>query len=530
MKLSHKMMIVSTVALIGVSPIISASAPVLVQAANESATKKDSDNAGNNDRSSKQTKASKKGTIKLSHNAYVYDKNGKRLKTYMGSAKYTKIPKDKLLNYREKVTIANQDYYDIGSGAFVKAANVGYVDGKKVVKATKTTTAKIKRNAYIYDAKGKTDKKKLKKGQTVNVDQLIYISKKLYYRISGQTNQFIKAANVGTVTGPKLKPVTPAPAKDESLPNDKETVITLSRNAYLYDGNGESSKTLIKKGQQLKVDQLKYIGKKLYYRINDSNYPGTDQWVKKSNVGVIAGKQLKPVNAMPEEDKTVTTVTLARNANVYNDKGVKQSTKTFAKDHTARVTELRYIWVEADNKAELFYKLQSDKNGYLKEADISMVSGAKLVPVNTPETAKNETVTATDTDKKALQDALTDATKVKADDSYKLATKSLRDAYDAAVTSASQINAAVSTIAQVNGAVAKLNTAKAALNGKKVQVKDLTNLTVDEANQIVKLAATANGVDASAVQFSNNNTVLTVTNANGFQQTLNISDYAVAAK
>lgn len=516
MKLSHKLMMVSTAALIGVSPVISTSQAVTVQAAKKATAKK---------------KTSKKGTIKLSRNAYVYDKDGKRLKTYMGSAKNTKIVKGITLNYRSKVTISGKDYYDIGNGAFVKAANVGYVDGKKVGKTTPAAntavTGKIKHNAYIYDAKGKTNKKKIKKGQTVSFDQSIHIGKKLYYRISGQDNQFIKAANVGKLSG-KLKP-----ADTDNTPSDNQndpTVITLSHNAYIYDGEGHSTKKLLRTGQQIQVDKLQYIGSKLYYRISDSNYPGTDQWVKKNNVGVITGKQLKPANSKPEQDPNSTLVTLARDANVYNDKGVLQTTKTFAKGHTARVSELRYIWVEAENKAVLFYKLQSDKNGFIKEDDVSTISGQKLTPVNTPESAKNATVNAAASDKKALQDLLNQDATVKASDAYKLSAKSLRDAYDAAITTGNQINSAGSTIAQVNDAVSKINTAKAALNGKKVVVADLKNLTSTEADQIVQLIATVNGVDKSAIQFSNNNTVLTITSANGFQQVLNISDYATTNK
>lgn len=519
MKFSHKFMMISAAALIGVSPVIGAGQFTVVQAADKVATKKNNN--------------SKQNTIKLSHNAYVYDKNGKRLKTYMGSAKNTKIGKGITLTFNGKVTIKNKEYYNLGGNAYVKAANVGYVNGKKVVKPAATTKAKIKHNAYIYDAKGKTEKKKIKKGQTVTVDQLIYIGKKLFYRIGGQSNQFIKAANVGKTTGAKLKPVNKKPSKDDNSPSDNQndpTVITLSHNAYIYDGNGHSTKTLIRKDEKITVDQLKYIGKKLFYRIKDDNFPGEDQWVKKNNVGIVSGKQLQPTNSKPEDDKDVTTITLARTTNVYNSKGVAQPTKTFAKGHRARVTELRYIWVKDDNKAELFYKLQSDKNGYIKQDDISKVSGVKLTPVNTPETAKGETVTATSTDKKALQDLLTQDAAVKASDSYKLSAKALRNAYDSAISSGNQVNTAIATVAQVSDIVNQINNAKAVLNGKKVVVNDLKNLTINESNQIVDLVASVNGVDKSVVKFSNNNTVLTVTSANGFQQTLNIADYATTNK
>ena len=522
MKLSHKLMMVSTAALIGVSPVLSASQTAVVQAAHKSTAKKTSSTKKN---------TSKKGTIKLSHNSYVYDKDGKRLKTYMGSSKNTTIGKGITLKYKDKVLIDDIEFYDIGGGAFVKAANVGYVDGKKVTKAnatTSTASAKIKHNAYIYDAKGKTDKKKIKKGQIVTFDQAVYIGNKLYYRISGQSNQFVKAANVGKLSGASLKPVN-----EDNTPSDNQndpTVITLNHNAYIYDDQGNASKTLLKKGQQVQVDKLQYIDGKLYYRISDSKYPGENQWVKKSNVGVITGKQLKPANEKPVDKQNETFATIARDTNVYDEKGVAQPTKTFAKGHVARVNELRYIWIQSESKAVLFYKLQSDKNGFIKESDVNTVSGHKLTPVNTPETAKNQMVNATDTDKKPLQDALGQVAAVKASDTYKLSAKSLRDAYDAAIATGTQVNTAISTVAQVNDTLSKITSAKNALNGKKVIVNDLKNLSISEADQIVQLAATANGVDKSAIQFSNNNTVLTITSANGFQQTLNITDYATTNK
>ena len=62
MKLSHKLMVVSAASLIGVSPVLSASQTAVVQAAHKSTAKKTSSTKKN---------ASKKGTIKLSHNSYV---------------------------------------------------------------------------------------------------------------------------------------------------------------------------------------------------------------------------------------------------------------------------------------------------------------------------------------------------------------------------------------------------------------------------------------------------------------------------
>ncbi|NRO08037.1 SLAP domain-containing protein [Lactobacillus helveticus] len=136
---------------------------------------------------SKKTASSKKttskkttsNTIKLIHNAYVYDKNGKRLKTYMGSAKYTTIAKGVTVNSNGTETIDGVLYYSLGGGAYIKAANV---DGKAATSSSTkktsskttskkntssekntssdeesedSTSVKLIHNAYVYDENGK---------------------------------------------------------------------------------------------------------------------------------------------------------------------------------------------------------------------------------------------------------------------------------------------------------------------------------------------------------------------------------------
>lgn len=548
MKLSHKLIMVSAAALMGVSPLLSAAqgANPIAQAA---------------------SKSSSKGTIKLSGNAYVYDKNGKRDKNYMGGGKNAVIAKGVTLNYTGKtVMIDNTEYYPIGNNAYVKAANVGYKDGKPVSSTTKTpakkpaatttnkptdskttpkksdpkvkkstakkTTVTLKHNAYIYDSKSKTNKKLVKKGQTLTVDQLTDIGSKLYYRISGQKNQFIKNTNVGTVTGPKLTPNTKLttvtlkhnayiydsfgdtkkklvkkgktvtvdqlryidtklyyriggqknqfiksanttketgpelkPINHKPVP-DTMTVITLNHNAYIYDGNGKSDKVLLKKGQRITVDQLKYIGSKLYYRIADKNYPGDDQWVKKANVGIIEGKQLKPDNSMPINNTPSATITVGNDTYVHNSRGEKQTTMPFTAGHTARVSEMKYIWIPDENKADLFYKLASDKDGYVKASDVSGITGDSLSPVNTEQEAKDDTVIATKSDKQDLQAELDKENDIKSSDAYKFASESLRDTYDSDADAADEVNSSsVSSVAEVKNATQNLEDAAKALDG-----------------------------------------------------------------
>ncbi|MDF7638306.1 SLAP domain-containing protein [Lactobacillus sp. ESL0791] len=502
MKKKRKLIMLSVAALLAIDPVITITknVGVTVQAADDK-------------------KTSAKGTIKLNRNAYVYDKNGKRLSTYMGSKENTLIGKGVSLKYAEPpVSIDGTSFYNIGGGAYVKVANVGYVDGKAF--NYKAATAKLKRNSYIYDGDGDTTKQVLKKKLTISVDQLKYIGNNLYYRIADQKNQFVKANNVGSVSK-KLKPVNSKPVTI--------AVATLTHNAYIYDGNGKSLNKKIAKNKQVTVDQLKYIDSKLYYRIKDKNYPGDDQWIKKNNIGVVTGDKIEPINNKPVVDPKTTVVTLGNKANVYSDKGSKQKINTLAKGTQTRVTELRYIWLPNKNEADLFYKMANNKNGYLRDIDISDVQGVRLVPVNTQEEAKNDVTIATTADKQPLQVALDHGNDVKKSDAYLLSAKSLQEPFDTALTAANSANiGANTTLSDIKQAIDNLNEAEKALDGKKIQVADLNNLTVDEANQIIKLAAAVNGVDASAVKFTNNNSNLTITNANGFAKDLNVADYAVA--
>ena len=550
MKLSHKLIMVSAAALMGVSPLLGAAQGVnpVAQAASKS--------------------SSKKGTITLSNNAYVYHKNGKRDTNYAGGGKNAVIAKNITLKYVGKpVTIKGTEYYPIGSNDYVKAANVGYKDGKAVTASTskapakkassttttdktaakdqssttdkstkkaasKKTTITLNHNAYIYNSKGKTNKKIVKKGQTLTVDQLNAIGSKLYYRIKGQKNQFIKNANVGTVNGPKITPATKLttvtlthnayiyngfggtkkkaikkgktiivdrlmyidttlyykiggqknqfikmanttketgpdlkPSNHKPVP-DTMTVITLNHNAYVYDGNGKSDKVLLKKGQRITVDQLKYIGSKLYYRIADKNYPGDDQWVKKANVGIIEGKQLKPDNSMPINNTPSATITVGNDTYVHNSRGEKQTTMPFTAGHTARVSEMKYIWIPDENKADLFYKLASDKDGYVKASDVSGITGDSLSPVNTEQEAKDDTVIATKSDKQDLQAELDKENDIKSSDAYKFASESLRDTYDSDADAADEVNSSsVSSVAEVKNATQNLEDAAKALDG-----------------------------------------------------------------
>lgn len=563
MKLNHKLIMVSAAALMSVSPLVaniqnSVQAATTTKSSSKTTAKKTTDSKSNSkstsskkaatkttakkSTSSKATSKASSNDITLARNAYVYDKNGKRLDKYMGSAKYTTIAKGVTVKSNGTTKINGVLYYSLGNNAYIKAANV--VGGANASSSSKTTTSTTKKttstkksttskktstkkdseasdmdaikvklihNAYVYDQNGKRIKKyngktKLTKGTTVNSYGTDTINGKDYYQLNAAGTAFVKASNVDSTSS---------------------VTITMKKNAYIYDGNGNTKKKTVKKGKKVKATEARYIGTKLYYKIGD------DQFVKAANVGKVSSK-LDPVNE-PDGSATVddnssdytnlnaSIVTTTKVAPLYDIKGQADSTRSFGAGQKQQVSELRYIATSANSTPELFYKLASGR-GYLKATDV-IYSGKTLSPVNTSEQALAEVTVATAADKAKLTPSINEANAIKNTDAYKLASSSAKSAYDKAITDATAVNNnASATVAQVNEAIANITSAKAKLDGKKVTVANLSNLTPDEVSAIVKLVASVNNVPESSVQFTNNTTLAIVTN--GYTQALNINDYA----
>lgn len=554
MKLSHKLIMVSAAALMSVSPLLNTTQNVNAATASTkktttkktsskktttkksastkktTSTKKSTSKKTTKKAASSKTTTSKKttsNTIKLTHNAYVYDKNGKRLKTYMGSAKYTTIAKGVTVNSNGTKTIKGVLYYSLGGGAYIKAANVdGKVATSSSTKKTSSkntssnkpstdesedsTSTKLIHNAYVYDVNGKRIKKyegksKLTKGTEIDTYGTVNIKGKKYYQLDKEGTAFVKAGNV-----------------------DRPTTITLKKNAYIYNGEGKTKKKLVKKGKTVKTTEARYIGTKLYYKIGD------DQFVKAANVGKVKGEELDPINEpdgaatveVPDtEDVNSTKVITKGVVSLYDIKGQKYANRIFDAGVSQQVSELRYIATSVNSTPQLFYKLASGR-GYLK-ADEVTVDGKILNAVNTQEQAKADVTVATTADKAKLTQSINEAASVKASEIYKLSSSTAKAAYDKAITDGAIVNNnASATIGQVNEAESAITSAKAKLNGAKIAVANLNSLTPDEVTAIVRAVANANNVPESAIQFSNNNTTLSIV-TNGYTQSLNINDYAV---
>ena len=444
MKLSHKLVMVSAAALMSVAPLLGTAENVnTVQAAPKKTTSKKA--------------ASNK--ITLVRNAYVYDKNGKRLDKYMGSAKYTTIAKGVTVTSTGTKTINGVKYYDLGGGAYIKAVNVDGKAASSTSSLSKGTKAKFVSNSYIYDKNGKRiskyqGKSKFVKGDSVTTYGIQTINGKKYYQLDKKGTAFVRTVNIDGKTTSNQESSVSNDAEstkkyDYSLKKNayiydnngkrinkyqgkskllkgaaidvygietikgkdyyqldkkgtafvkasnvtrtvKVTSITMKKNAYIYNGNGDTKKKTVKKGKTVKATEARYIGTKLYYKISDN------QFVKAANVGKISGPELEPVNEPDGAatvdtgdntvDPNVTKVTTINVAPLYNIKGQPDNVRAFGEGQSQQVSELRYIATSATATPELFYKLSSGR-GYLKQSDVA-VSGKILTPVNTPEQAR----------------------------------------------------------------------------------------------------------------------------------------------
>lgn len=584
MKLSHKLVMVSAAALMSVAPLLGTAENVnTVQAAPKKTTSKKA--------------ASNK--ITLVRNAYVYDKNGKRLDKYMGSAKYTTIAKGVTVTSTGTKTINGVKYYDLGGGAYIKAVNVDGKAASSTSSLSKGTKAKFVSNSYIYDKNGKRiskyqGKSKFVKGDSVTTYGIQTINGKKYYQLDKKGTAFVRTVNIDGKTTSNQESSVSNDAEstkkyDYSLKKNayiydnngkrinkyqgkskllkgaaidvygietikgkdyyqldkkgtafvkasnvtrtvKATSITMKKNAYIYNGNGDTKKKTVKKGKTVKATEARYIGTKLYYKISDN------QFVKAANVGKISGPELEPVNEPDGAatvdtgdntvDPNVTKVTTINVAPLYNIKGQPDNVRAFGEGQSQQVSELRYIATSATATPELFYKLSSGR-GYLKQSDVA-VSGKTLTPVNTQEQAREDVTVATAANKAKLLQDINEATSVKSSEAYKLASSDVKAAYDKAISDGTTVNNdATATIAQVNEADAAIVSAKAKLDGKRVAVANMTNLTSDEMAAIIKVVANANNVAESSVQLTTNGSLSI--SVNGAAQILNLGDYVTQA-
>ena len=279
--------------------------------------------------------------ITLAHNAYVYNKHGKRLSKFQGSKQKAHLKKGLSVPFVGKIEpiehndkqfyllnddnyhqswlpyhkIGGEYFYSLGSGGFVKAVNVGQVNNKPLY--THEAKVKIAKKVKPYTAGIGKDKTVIKPGKTYRVDSIAALTTDskpvVNYRISGTIEAFIPKKDLAVIPRQNLKLYTQA------------TYVGFLKTAGTYDITAtalptESANSTFNTGDMYPVEKLTYLWNssekkaELFYLLKDSwakprfyslaNYqPAATPsltYVKVEGTNYISGPYLKPNNT-PEQ-------------------------------------------------------------------------------------------------------------------------------------------------------------------------------------------------------------------------------------
>ena len=363
----------------------------------------------------------KKGKLVINHNSLIYTKTGKatgkKLRTnaivkYQGKAKTaTKTPKyfyylkdiDRYFKPRYIPThkIKGKYYYSLGHNRYIKAANVGYINGH-IARYNGTVNATVTKKTYTTTINFSAAKRKLKKGQKIKLDLTVipYESdgfEGYIYRLHDYPDEYVDEDNV------KLKRNLPI-IDYRDLVYTYVTPVT-DNSVELYDTSGKTIGKRIIKPQysNLTVDGLMYL------------------WV-------------------PEENKAE----LFYHCLNYSDASVIDANQP----NPVPNSEPTY----PAKKQALIYG-----NNFIKVNDVKYVSGLKLKALNTIEQAENGQKIATGADKQELLTLFNEGKDLAQNSAY----HDLMSNYDCALRNASaMLRSDKATVTQVDEAVWYVKTAK----------------------------------------------------------------------
>ena len=375
----------------------------------------------------------KKGKLVINHNSLIYTKTGKatgkKLRTnaivkYQGKAKTaTKTPKyfyylkdiDRYFKPRYIPThkIKGKYYYSLGHNRYIKAANVGYINGH-IARYNGTVNATVTKKTYTTTINFSAAKRKLKKGQKIKLDLTVipYESdgfEGYIYRLHDYPDEYVDEDNV------KLKRNLPIIDYSDLV----YTYVTpLANNSVeLYDTSGKAIGKRIIKPQysNLTVDGLMYL------------------WV-------------------PEENKAEL---FYHCLNYSNESVIGDSQPIPAPDSEPTYPAKKQVLIYGNN--------------FIKVNDVKYVSGLKLKALNTIEQAENGQKIATGADKQELLTLFNEGKNLAKNSAY----DDLMSNYDCALRNASaMLRSDKATISQVDEAVWYVKTAKEQLTTMSVPQGD----------------------------------------------------------
>lgn len=144
-------------------------------------------------KTTKSTKKAKKVSshVRLTHNAFIYTKSGKAIRSGLHFKLVRRGKTVKALKNAKIVTIKGKRFYQIGKNQFIKVANAKIVTHAVHVKAV----IKGKKAVRAYDRLGKLNKHSVKGGHTYTFNEKAVINGKTYYKIAW-TNNWIPASKL----------------------------------------------------------------------------------------------------------------------------------------------------------------------------------------------------------------------------------------------------------------------------------------------------------------------------------------------
>lgn len=361
------------------------------------------------------------GKLTIKHDALIYTKTGKttgkKLRTntvvkYQGKAKTaTKTPKyfyylkDVARYFQPKYVsthkIKGKYFYSLGHNSYIKAANVGYINGH-IARYNGVSSATVLKNTASITVNYSAVKRKLKKGQKIKLDLTVIPYQNdgfegYLYRLHDYPDEYVDENDV------KLKKNLPI-IDYRDLVYTYVTPVT-DNSAELYDTAGKTIGKRIIKPQysNLTVDGLMYL------------------WV-------------------PEENKAE----LFYHCLNYSDASVIDANQP----NPVPNSEPTY----PAKKQALIYG-----NNFIKVNDVRYISGLKLKALNTIAQAENGQKIATGADKQELLTLFNEGKDLAQNSAY----HDLMSNYDCALRNASaMLRSDKATVTQVDEAVWYVKTAK----------------------------------------------------------------------
>ncbi|MCO6532489.1 SLAP domain-containing protein, partial [Lactobacillus sp.] len=185
---------------------------------------------------------------KLNHNAYFYNKDGKRANLLVAK-------KGSVISTYKQESINGRDFYLTDNGLYVAVNNF------------KEQTRLLKKNAFLYSSKGKRISTKLLKKNTKvkTYGDPVTIKGKQYYITTG--NRYVKAANFAVAAKEANNVVADGVTANAILEHD----------AYIYNDEGKRiNRVVLKAGSQLATGETKTIDGRQFIEIGKGHYVASD--------------------------------------------------------------------------------------------------------------------------------------------------------------------------------------------------------------------------------------------------------------